>query len=250
MNQMARDPGITAHRLREIMLARQCDQSDLAISVGISQSAISQILNGITRNSRHLPKIAENLAINLSYLSGTSDERIDMFDERGEPMTEDDLMRRGIGLPTKRRGQKTEPSSINELGLVPVREIDLRYGMGATDLEVPVTTTVRHFSRDWIRQYTGASPDHLYFAQGIGDSMAPTILNSDLLLIDASEQIIRLADKIWACAYGHSGMVKRLRQMPDGSVKIMSDNQGVPPEIAYDGELHVLGRVVAIVRKT
>lgn len=29
----------------------------------------------------------------------------------------------------------------------------------------------------------------------------------------------------------------------------MVDNQNVAPETAYDGELHVVGRVVAIVRK-
>ncbi|MDG2515635.1 S24 family peptidase [Sphingobium yanoikuyae] len=247
---MARDPGLTAHRLREIMQDRECDQSDLADSVGISQSAISQILNGLTRNSRHLPKIAENLAINLSYLAGTSDERIDMFDANGDPMTEDDLLRRGIGIPTRSGSKRGRTAASEKPDVIPIREIDLRYGMGATELEVPVTTTVRHFSREWIRLYTGASPDHLYFAQGIGDSMSPTILDSDLLLVDASQQALNLADKIWACAYGNSGMVKRLRQMADGSVKIMSDNQNVRDEIAYDGELHVLGRVVAIVRKT
>lgn len=39
------------------------------------------------------------------------------------------------------------------------------------------------------------------------------------------------------------------RPMPDGSVKILSDNDRVPPEIAVDGEMHVIGRVVAVIRK-
>jgi len=106
MAVMAKDIGLTAHRLREIMDDRGCDQADLADAVGISQSAVSQLLNGITRNSRHLPKIADTLAINVSYLAGTSDERIDMFDENGDRITEDDLFRRGLGKPVAKLLQK------------------------------------------------------------------------------------------------------------------------------------------------
>lgn len=218
---------IDAERLRERMQALNISQAELARRVGIKQPSIFKILSGAVRNSAHLHAIARALETTPDFLTGATDDPSEGY----------------IPVPS------TDVLAL-EMGLVPVREIDLRYGMGATELEVPVTTTVRHFSRDWIRLYTGASPDHLYFAQGIGDSMSPTILDSDLLLVDASQQALNLADKIWACAYGNSGMVKRLRQMADGSIKIMSDNQSVRDEIAYDGELHVLGRVVAIVRKT
>lgn len=218
---------IDADRIRDRMAALGMTQAELARRVGITQPSVFKLLSGTVRSSAHLHAIARELQTTSEYLSGiTSDPSIGYV-----PVPSVEVV-------------------ASELGLVPVREIDLRYGMGATELEVPVTTTVRHFPRDWIRIYTGASPDHLYFAQGIGDSMSPTILDSDLLLIDASQQSLNLADKIWACAYGNSGMVKRLRQMADGSVKIMSDNQNVRDEIAYDQELHVLGRVVAIVRKT
>lgn len=216
-----------SERIRARMEALGISQSQLSRQVGVTQGTIAHLASGRSSSSVHLPKIARELQTTVAYLDGETDDPADGY----------------VPLPS------TEAVA-NELGLVPVREIDLRYGMGATELEVPVTATVRHFSREWIRLYTGASPDHLYFAQGIGDSMSPTILDSDLLLVDASQQMLNLADKIWACAYGNSGMVKRLRQMADGSVKIMSDNQNVRDEIAYDGELHVLGRVVAIVRKT
>lgn len=78
--------------------------------------------------------------------------------------------------------------------------------------------------------------------------MAPALLDSDLLPIHTSEQTIRLADKNWAVSFYGSGTVKRLRQTREG-VKIMSDNPAISEEVATDGELHVLGRVVAIVRK-
>lgn len=214
-------------RIRSRLETLGMSQAELARRVGIKQPSINHLIKNGAQGSKHIHQIAQALQTTPAYLSGETDDAAEGY----------------VAFPS------TDVIA-GELGLVPVREIDLRYGMGATELEVPVTTTVRHFSRDWIKIYTGASPDHLYFAQGIGDSMAPTILDSDLLLIDASEQTLHLADKIWACAYGNSGMVKRLRQMADGSVKIMSDNQNVRDEIAYDNELHVLGRIVAIVRKT
>ncbi|WP_333701198.1 XRE family transcriptional regulator [Sphingobium yanoikuyae] len=218
---------ILADRLRERMQALDLSQAELARRVGIKQPSIFKLLAGTVRNSAHLHVIARELHTTPEYLVGSTDDPL----INNSPVPSPD-------------------ETVQRLGVVPIREIDLRYGMGATDLEVPVTTVVRHFSRDWIKMYTGSSPEHLFFAQGIGDSMSPTILDSDLLLIDASQRTLNLADKIWACAYGNSGMVKRLRQMADGSVKIMSDNQNVRDEIAYDAELHVVGRVVAVIRKT
>jgi phage repressor protein C with HTH and peptisase S24 domain len=188
-----------------------------------------------------------------------------MLDEDDVPVSEDDLAkilkgrsnRKLFKPPTYRPLGRNGNLSIDvdqqalaeQFDLVAVQEIDLKFGMGATELELPVTSQIRHFSREWLRQYTHANPDKLYFAQGIGDSMEPTIKDSDLLLIDTSEDTIRVSDKFWAIAFGYSGMVKRLRPMPDGSVRILSDNPNVPDEVAHDGELHLLGRVVGIVRK-
>lgn len=58
-----------------------------------------------------------------------------------------------------------------------------------------------------------------------------------------------MADRIWVLTWGGMGMVKRLRGRPDGGLTLISDNPSVPDEIPYDGEAHVIGRVVAIVRK-
>lgn len=133
--------------------------------------------------------------------------------------------------------------------LVSVQEIDLTFGMGATYMDVPVTSVIRQFDRALLRQYTKADPEHLFFAEGVGDSMTPTITDHDLLLVDTSQKDLRISDKIWVVSYGQVGMVKRLRPLPDGSVQILSDNKLVPPAVAYDGELHIIGRVVGSLRK-
>lgn len=136
-----------------------------------------------------------------------------------------------------------------QLGLVEIKEIDLSYGMGASYLDSPVTIKTRHFPLGWLRFYTCSSPDKLFFARAIGDSMVPTLYDGDMVLIDTAELEPRFGDQIWAIAFGVTGMIKRLRPMPDGSVKILSDNDRVPPEIAVDGEMHIIGRVAAVIRK-
>lgn len=133
--------------------------------------------------------------------------------------------------------------------LVPVREIDLSYGMGATYLDIPVTEEVHHFSRTWLRRYTRSSTDKLFFAQGVGDSMEPTLHDSDLLLIDTDQRQLNSADRIWVVSYADCGMIKRLRPVPGGGVEVLSDKKEVPPFTAYDGELVIIGRVVAVQRK-
>lgn len=133
--------------------------------------------------------------------------------------------------------------------LVPVREIDLSYGMGATYLDVPVTEEVHHFPRAWLRRYTRSAPDKLFFAQGIGDSMEPTLHDSDLLLIDTAQRQLTSADRIWVLTYADCGMIKRLRPVPNGGVEVWSDKKEVSPFTAYDGEIEIIGRVVAVQRK-
>lgn len=133
--------------------------------------------------------------------------------------------------------------------LVPVREIDLSFGMGATYLDVPITEEVHHFPRAWLRRYTRSSPDKLFFAQGIGDSMQTTLYDSDLLLIDTAQNQLNSSDRIWVITYANCGSIRRLRPMPDGGVTLLADNPSIPREVAYDGELNIIGRVVAYQRK-
>jgi phage repressor protein C with HTH and peptisase S24 domain len=137
-------------------------------------------------------------------------------------------------------------------GMVEIAAIDLNFGLGAAFMDSEI---VEHqadtmlFPVDWLRSITRSSPDRLYWAKGLGNSMEPTIGDGDVILIDRSAAGSTFGDLYWAIAYGQTGMIKRLRPMPDGSVKILSDNPNVPPEVAHDGELHVFGRVIAVVRQ-
>lgn len=86
-------------------------------------------------------------------------------------------------------------------------------------------------------------------ARGDGDSMQPTILDGDIVLIDTSQKTINKQDRTWAVSYGDLGMIKRIRRLPDGDYHILSDNAAVAPTIAHDDEMYVIGRVIWIGRR-
>jgi phage repressor protein C with HTH and peptisase S24 domain len=79
--------------------------------------------------------------------------------------------------------------------------------------------------------------------------MFPTIQHNDLVLIDTTQSNPQMSDQIFAVSYCGLGCVKRLRPTKDGGWLLMADNPAISPITAYDGELHVLGRVVAFFRK-
>lgn len=215
-----------SNNIAQIRKAAGMSQTDLADAIGTT-------LNNLGKLERGDRRLNQDWIVKISGALGVSPEAIIAASyDRGEVRQDRAIANR------------------DETDDLEIQQWDIAYGMGAGGyLDIPVTGETYRFSESWIRQFTRAPASKLFFATGTGDSMSPTILDSDIVLIDTSEHEVRMADRIWAAAYGQAGIIKRLRPMPNGSVKILSDNQNVAPETAYDGELHVVGRVVAIVRK-
>jgi len=141
--------------------------------------------------------------------------------------------------------------SDNANGMVEIAEIDLRFGLGGQIMDSEILdgqAATHEFPLSWLRSITKSSPSELVWAKGQGDSMEPRISDGDIILIDRSQQSTHFGDLYWAIAYGQTAMIKRLRPMADGSVKILSDNPSVPDELAWDGELNIFGRVIAVVK--
>lgn len=218
-------------RLAILLEDRGWSQAELARRVGITPQSIGKLARGESQGSKHLHRIAAVLCTTPDYLMGeTDDPQLGQAHDTQSPF-------------------KHDPADADDRTLeIPV--IDLAYGMGGTYLD-DVDTNVRSepFPLSFIRRYTKAKAEDLVIADGLGDSMAPTIGSNDQMLIDRSIDTLRVADQIWAFSFGGVGMVKRLRPRPDGSIAILSDNPAVPEDRAVDDELFLIGRVVAIVRK-
>ena len=227
---------IVGERIEKRMKELGLTQSAVARAVGVKQPSIGRLIAGETRQTRHIIELAQALRTTPEYLTGDTDE--------AEPIGAGESRQSFGAFP----GQSVEDFA-SENGLMPIRQIDLAFGMGATYLDVPVEEETMLFPMQWVRQFTKAPASKLFFAQGAGDSMQPTLFPNDTLIIDCSQNALNMADQIWAITFCGMGMIKRLRPTRDGGVRIMSDNPHVPEEVAHDGELHLVGRVVAVTRK-
>jgi hypothetical protein len=66
---------------RERIVARMNEsgwpsQEELAEAVGCSQGALSQLIIGMTGNSKIMPKLADIFAVNLAWLEGFTHDRV------------------------------------------------------------------------------------------------------------------------------------------------------------------------------
>lgn len=242
-----------ARRIRSAAKAGRFNASSLGREVGASTSAAALYWSGERPWPLELlPKVSRALGIGLEFLL-TGDNLV-LETGAGRSTANADASAGASETRLPYRPQEPVPKfgapfPDRSPDLVPVREIDLSFGMGATYLDVPVTEEVHHFPRAWLRRYTRSAPEKLFFAQGIGDSMQTTLYDSDLLLIDTAQNQLTSSDRIWVITYANCGSIRRLRPMPDGSVALMADNPSIPREVAYDGELNIVGRVVAYQRK-
>ncbi len=208
------------------MNARGLSQSELARRVGLSQSSIYNLVSGKAYGSAHLHRIARELGTTAAYLDGETDDA----SEGAAP-------------------SPTLASIAEHLDLVEISQIDFAYGMGATFADGHVDVDVMHFPRPWIEAITSSPPALLTWASGRGDSMAPTIHDGDLVLLDRSQRRVIEQDALWAYTVGDFGAIKRLR-MKGSRVVILSDNPSVPPDEELADEVNIVARVIFIGRRT
>lgn len=213
-------------RIQARLAALNMSQNRLAGEVGVSTQTIWKLVNGQSQTTGHLHKIARALNTTPEYLDGETDD--------DSPTSR---------LPAAVKIDENDDS-------IEIDLLDLAYGMGGTFLDTDDAVSVEKlkFSRALIRRFTAAPPEFLFIAEGIGDSMAPTINDREMVVVDRSQRIPKAGDLIWAISFGGVGMFKRLRPMPDGTMKIMSDNPNVSDERATDGELFIVGRVITAFR--
>lgn len=216
---------IVPARLETAMRRAGVNQSQLAEKVGVRQPSIARLLKGETKTTRALDLMAAVLGTTSEYLKGETD------------------------TPDREASVGDDLRPLPNIDDVEIDSIDLAYGMGGTFLDSDTIKVEKiKFSRKWLRQFTNSPPHMLCSTKGVGDSMMPTIHDQDVVIIDRSQTVPEMGDKIWALVYSGWGMIKRLRALPDGTIRISSDNQLVRDEIAADGEMFIVGRVVAVVK--
>ncbi len=106
------------------------------------------------------------------------------------------------------------------------------------------------FKPDWLRSVTPAAPDQLGLITVYGDSMMPTLINGDTILVDFTRTA---PDRDGIYVLRHDGMVqvKRLSIHPGtGLVTIRSDNDAYETWRDVDpATLDIAGRVIWLGRR-
>lgn len=135
--------------------------------------------------------------------------------------------------------------------LVPIAMVALGEDL-ARELEHsagPVSHAAVHlFPRAFIRQFSDAPESKLMMVHTLGDSMAPTIGEADLLLLDKSYSTIKANDQIWAVIVSGAVSINRIR-VEDGKLMLLCDNANVPDRVSSVHDTKVIGRVTAIFKR-
>ena len=102
------------------------------------------------------------------------------------------------------------------------------------------------FQADYIRSLD-SKPKNLVAAKVNGDSMEPRLFDKDTVVVDTADTRVPANGGVFALVYAGELLVKRLFRLPDGGLKVVSDNHvryepvTVAPE--HVDNVSIIGRV-------
>jgi phage repressor protein C with HTH and peptisase S24 domain len=104
-------------------------------------------------------------------------------------------------------------------------------------------------TRDWLKSLTLSAPDLLAIVRVKGDSMTPTLLDGDWVLVDKAQRRVS-QEGIYALRVFEDSWIKRISlNLRDRLVRIISDNPVVPMQELPEAEIDVIGRVISLVSR-
>ena len=99
------------------------------------------------------------------------------------------------------------------------------------------------FRNDWLEQFGGAK--QLFVVRVEGDSMEPTLMESDTVLINKNVNAIGAGGGIFAVKWHDMILVKRLQMNPQtNEIIIKSDNQKYDSMVVKPNEIQIEGKVI------
>lgn len=214
-------------RIAEALRISQKPPTQVAAEAGVSDSAISQLLNGKTKS------LKGSTAAGLEKSTGVLAQWL----VSGEgPMTAKEGTVAAALLPNDSPEGVRVAMLANDASMGPGADLH------AEDVLVGTITLTPKFVQDHVHP---SKPAALRFIHAYGDSMAPTLNSGDVLLVDTGVTEVKI-DGIYVLRAHDRLFVKRVRQRMDGKYEISSDNPNHKTVDVLDGdqEVTVIGRVV------
>ena len=101
------------------------------------------------------------------------------------------------------------------------------------------------FKTEWLRRRFGIDPKSLMLIEAVSDSMAPTIDEGDLVVVDLRDPRFR-HDGVYVLRASGDLPIKRIQRRPDGKLIIRNDNAAYEPTVVAADSVNVVGHVIWI----
>ncbi len=183
----------------------------------------------------------------LSKLIGRNAAYIQQFIKRGTPKIlperERGILARYFGVDEVELGAPETRSAMRDVRFIPRLAVEASAGPGSVDAGDSLAGKVG-FDPKWLKKLS-SSPERLSLISVAGDSMAPTLVDGEDIMVDASAAEEPLRDGIYVIRMDGVLMVKRLARAPGGKLSVRSDNPDWPSwEDVEPSDIQLIGRVV------
>jgi phage repressor protein C with HTH and peptisase S24 domain len=129
-----------------------------------------------------------------------------------------------------------------------IRQVNGRISAGGGVLPDDSVDVQAAFRQDWIKR-KGGKPENMSLIKVSGDSMEPTLLSGDLVLVDHGRNTIAAQGGIYAISIEDEIMIKRVQPAIPDKLLIISDNKQYPPyEVELD-KVKINGKVIWYARE-
>jgi phage repressor protein C with HTH and peptisase S24 domain len=117
-------------------------------------------------------------------------------------------------------------------GLMPDNSVDMRLA----------------FRRDWFKRR--GRPENMTLIKVSGDSMSPSLLVGDIVMVDHSRTSIQVEGGIYAISINNEIMIKRLQlQYQNQKILVISDNKQYPSQEIDADKITINGKVIWYARE-
>lgn len=129
--------------------------------------------------------------------------------------------------------------------LVTVFDVSASAGPGAIAVSEDMAAYSLAFPPSYLKELTRSSPHNLAIIGVKGESMAPTLHDDDIVMIDTSKTNLDF-DGLFVLRFGETLHVKRVTRSPQpGHIKIISDNSSLYPSEDWPAQdVTVVGKVI------
>jgi len=222
--------------IQKIIKTTGKSQKAVALSIGITPEALSKYIRGINSPTAGiLVRLSDNLGVSIDYLLG-----------RGEPSFSDPE-KAEIKKDLSRLQDKFD--KLGEFDVAPVPLLEDSIAAGAP---VPISGRSeenRYFLKSWLRRFR--SPVMIKVGRR-QESMTPTILPGDLLLLDRRPVLHPKKNAIYALNAEEGGTIKRC-SLSGGKLRLTPDNPDYSDKVIFIEDVDIrkiiVGRVVWIARE-